>query len=117
MNTHSNRFFSDSIQLWSFLITMLFFVCCGCTLGIFYQHLPPVLPLYNKMSWGYDRLGPSWQIFLLPCLAVCFFAGNICFAFFLKEKAVLLSRMLALTNIALAFFTCVFTLKLLLIIL
>jgi len=82
------------------------------------QHhsLLPLLALYNKMAWGYTRLGGTIEIFI-PVLIAVFLGGvNTYWGLKLQKRVPLLSRFLFITTFAISFFTALFTIKLLLVI-
>ena len=70
-------------------------------LAFVYSKLPPVIPLFNSLSWGKERLVPSIFIFTVPAflLATCLF--NIVYLSIAHKKHALLSRMLSV-NLLLA---------------
>lgn len=111
MNGRFKKLFADSLQLWSLVLSLLFFLGTAGTVGFLYKKLPPFLPLYNKMSWGYDRLGNTWEITIPFGVALVFAGSNFVLASFVQSKVPLLGRFLALTTVALSFFTCIFLLK------
>lgn len=100
--------FSASVGLW--LVTLV-------VSGIFYFQLPPYVPVFNKMVWGYARLGAKWEFFLPLLLAALFLSVNSYIGIKLKDRLPLLTRFLFLTSLCISIFTSIFTIKILLIIL
>ena len=107
----------DSVGLWSFWICVFLFTIDFLTTGLLYRSLPPYLPLYNHMPWGYERIGNTIQIIIPLLFPFCLFIGNIFYATSIHEKNILLSRFLFITNICLALFTTIFLARLLQVIL
>lgn len=111
MNARIKKLFTDGIQLWSFLLSIFFLLVAIVLVGFFYKQLPPFLPLYNKMAWGYERLGHTWEVIVPFGVALLFFFSNFFIAAYSETKVPLLARFLGLTTIAITFFTCVFLVK------
>ncbi len=108
--------FKDSIILWSFWLTILFIVLAIAIVALAFFHLPPVIPLYNKMAWGYERLGTRYEVALPLSLPILFFIMNIFFGRYVQEKVPLLARFLFMTGLSLALFTCIFMIKMILVV-
>ena len=67
---------ADKFTFAGFLLSILLLL--GIRYIIFsYIHLPPFLPLYNKLPWGYERLGEKSDIFIPIILSFAFLIGNI----------------------------------------
>lgn len=86
---------SDTIMYWSYLLSLLLLGFIGIIVGIFFRFLPPFLPLYNKLPWGYSRVGEKIEILIPIALTVIIVVGNSFFGKFIYGKAILLSRILA----------------------
>lgn len=102
----------DSVLLWSFWISI--FMVVAATGGIIasYTSLPPVIPLYNHMPWGYARLGRSYELFILPLTILCILFLNSFVGVKLLGKIPLLARFLFLTMVALSLFMLIFVARL-----
>lgn len=64
------------------------------SLVFFYKIFPPVIPLFNSLTWGRDRLVPSVIIFAVPVFLLMVHMINITSAAFFYKKHALLSRMI-----------------------
>lgn len=109
--------FKDKVILVSFWGDVVLFVVAILTAGIAYPHYPPFLPLYNKLAWGYARLGARWEIVVPIGTALLLCTANAFLAKYLFTKNPLLTRFLFLISLLLALFTCIFIMKLTLIVL
>ncbi|HSD99044.1 MAG TPA: hypothetical protein VLB73_05145 [Patescibacteria group bacterium] len=107
----------DSTLSWTFWTTIALILIMVGLIGIIYTNLPPFLPLYNQMPWGYDRLGKTYELFLLPLGVFFVCLLNTFIGVKLVEKIPLLARFLFLTTIALAVFTSIFLVRLILLVL
>lgn len=99
----------NSVSLWGssffFLITILVVI-------ISYSHLPPFLPLYNKLPWGYARLGNNYEILIPIITMIIIGAVNIFLGQNIYKRNPLLSRFLFLVVFLSSLFTCIFIVKL-----
>jgi hypothetical protein len=64
------------------------------SLIFFYKKFPPIIPLFNSLAWGRDRLAPSFIIFSVPAFLVVVHVMNVTSSAFFYKKHALLSRMI-----------------------
>lgn len=102
----------DSVTFWSTVISGLFLLTSFVIVGIFFTHLPPFLPLYNKMPWGYERLGTRIDIFIPLGVSFCFFIANSIINPKVYTIAPLLGRLLSTTTTLITFLQCFFVIQL-----
>lgn len=117
MKTSFKELLKDKINLVSFWASVVFFLATCIIALIAYPHLPPYIPLYNKLAWGYARLGHTYEIVIPITLTLLLSISNILLARYLYEKYTLLARFLFLITCLISLFSCIFILKLTLIIL
>jgi len=98
----------DSVLNWSFWATVSIVAITVGSIGISYINLPPFIPLYNQLPWGYARLGKTYELFIPPLVVLILLFLNTFVGLRLAEKYPLLARFLFLTIIGLALFTCIF---------
>jgi len=114
MNVLSSFFkstLSDRISFWCFYLS-IFFLLVGFVFIVFtFKNLPPFLPIYNKLPWGFARLGSKIEIFIPLLIAIIYLLVNNTLSFFFQQKTPLLSRFLFATTLVLSFFTCFFLLR------
>lgn len=80
-------------------------------IGVFYIFLPPVLPLFNQMPWGIERLGIKIEIFLPLFITLLFVILNISLALRIREKMPLLARILSITGLLLCILSFIYILR------
>lgn len=98
--------------------TTIILVCLMIgTIAISYTNLPPFLPLYNQMPWGYERLGKAYEIFLLPAGILFITILNTIIGIKLVEKIPLLARFLFISLTMLSLFTYIFILRMIFLVL
>ena len=109
--------YSDKIATLSVNGSVALLIITLITVAITYRLLPPFLPLYNKMAWGYTRIGNTYEIFIPILIAIIFLVINSYFGVAFQRKIPLLARFLFLTALGVTIFTAIFIFKLLLVIL
>lgn len=72
---------------------------------LFFQKLPPLVPLFNQQPWGQQQLGRNIDIFLPILFTFVIFVVNTLLASSLYEKMPLISRLLCITSLFITFFT------------
>lgn len=102
---------NDKIILWGGAISLVLVFISFLYIMIFYPRLPPLFPLFNQMPWGETRLGVKEQIFIPLFIASVIIVGNFLFASFVYEKIPLISRILSVTTLLVSFFTFLFILR------
>lgn len=107
----------DSVLSWTFWLTMTLIFLMVALIGIFYANLPPFLPLFNQMPWGYGRLAHQYELFLIPGGVLIISLVNTILGIKIGEKVPLLARFLFLTMVGLALFSCIFLLRLIFLVL
>lgn len=117
MNTSFKTLFSDRICLLCFWASVTLYVLALIIIIIAYRNFPPYLPLYNKLAWGYARLGHTYEIIIPVGIPLAFSLLNTFLAKYVYAKTPLLARFLFLVSLLTALFAFIFILKLTLIIL
>lgn len=83
---------SDQFVRMSIVLSFLFIIPLTTIIIITYSNLPPLIPFFNSMPWGEDRLASSSVAIFLPMLLLAIFIGNIMQAAFAYSKYVLVAR-------------------------
>ncbi len=73
-----------------------------------YSKLPPLLPVFNQLPWGQERLSITLGIFIPPFLVLIIFIFNIFASAFIYPRSPLLSRMFAVTSFLISLLTFLF---------
>lgn len=82
-------------------------------IAIFFQNIPPVLPLYNQLPWGEARLGDRVHAFIPFSLSLSMLIVNLIFSAILYEKMPLVSRIISIMNLLLALLSAIFIFRIL----
>jgi hypothetical protein len=104
---------ADRLLFWSFVISIILLLVSMILIGIFFSHLPPFLPLFNSLPWGYMRVGPKIAFFLPVLIAWLLVLINSILCSILYEKVVLLARFIGGTTIAICGIVFIFTVQIL----
>ena len=81
------------------LIVSLILMIVTALFAIFnYQKLPPLIPVFNQLPWGVDRLSNTWGIFIPIIFSLFIFVFNFFASGIVYGESPLLSRMLAITT-------------------
>lgn len=95
MNSSIRILFSDKGIKYAIIGAVFLFVIELIGIILIYPNLPPLIPLFNSLSWGSDRLTYGQFIFAIPAILVIITFVNIVFAAVSYRKHALLSRMVA----------------------
>lgn len=111
------KFFStlrkDSVAVWSFWICSILTLAIVGIVLMQLHNLPLFIPIYNKLPWGYARLGTRLEIFVPISLEATLVILNTILGVHFAERIPLLSRFLFLTNISMSVFLAIFVIKVL----
>src|SRR5579871_3682324 len=90
--------FQDKIILWSVCLSLLLLVALILYIIIYYPQLPPILPLYNRMPWGYSRLGSKPEFFVPLGISLAFIFINFFAISKMYNKNVFVSRIIGVVS-------------------
>jgi hypothetical protein len=111
MNEASKLVKADKIIRWGMTFSFLLLLFQASLIGIFYLKLPPILPLFNQLPWGDDRLGTNYEILLPLVITLVFFLFN----YFLLRKLYitmpLISRIIGVTTLLAALLSFIFIVR------
>lgn len=78
---------------------------------IFYAKLPPLIPIFNQMPWGEERLGTKTEIFMPLVITILVVVINIIVLALYYKKMPLVARMLILTSFLTTLLALLFTMR------
>ncbi len=102
----------DSMLQVSFWLTSSLLILTIGIIALLYSNLPPYLPLYNHLPWGYERLGRSYELFILPVIVFIIGIFNILVGVKVLGKYPLLARFLFVTMLGVGICTIIFVIRL-----
>lgn len=83
---------SDQFVRVSLILSLVFIVPLITIIIATYGSLPPLIPFFNSMPWGEERLISSNITVFLPLFLMAIFIGNVLLATFVYTKYVLIAR-------------------------
>lgn len=105
----------DAVLVWGFRLSVGIFFLTLIGAILTFTSLPPYIPLYNHMPWGYARVGHAYELFIPIGIVLLMIIINSIIGAKLLLKAPLLVRFLFITMTILAIFTCIFIGRLILV--
>lgn len=106
----------DKVLFWSFILSAILLTGAIILIGIFFGRIPPFLPLFNSLPWGYARVGSKIAFFLPILIGWVVIIFNSIISSIMYEKIALLSRFIGGTTILISTAVLIFTLQILLVI-
>lgn len=88
--------FLDKSIKYAVIVSIILLTVLTAGLIFSYQFFPPLVPLFNSLPWGEDRLSQKEYIFIVPAFILILLIANTYVASLLIHKRMLLSRMLSL---------------------
>jgi hypothetical protein len=111
MNEVSNIVKADKIIRWGMTFSFILLLFQAGLLAIFYLRLPPIIPLFNQLPWGEERLGVKYEFFLPLIMTSLFFLFN----YFLLRKLYitmpLVSRIIGITTLLVSLLSFIFVIR------
>jgi len=104
MNADFKKLFTDKFVLFSCIGALALIVFHGLFLLLYFQKLPPLIPLFNQMPWGQARFASKTEIFLPLGISVSFLLVNTIISSVLCLMLPLATRLLCATSFLIALF-------------
>lgn len=95
--------FADRVIFYALVLSFFGILIQAIFSGIQFINMPPIIPLFNSLSWGEERLANKAFIFAVPGFLLLTIVLNFFFTSQMYKKNPLLSRML-LFNVLLGVF-------------
>lgn len=111
MKERFNHLLRDRIVKISYFFSFVLIFLAFLYIIFIYQQLPPLIPVFNQLPWGIQRLGEKVMIFLPFSINLVFFIINIVFSLGIYKKMPLVVRMLSITTLFISFTVLVFLLR------
>jgi len=111
MNGVSNLVKADKIIRWGMTFSLILLFLQASLIAFFYTKLPPLIPLFNQLPWGDDRLGVKYE-FLLPFgITGVYFLFNYLLLRKLYTTMPLVSRMIGITMLLASLLSFIFVIR------
>jgi len=98
----------DKTIWWSTLLSVFLLLLSLLLVLFFYQSLPPLIPLFNQLPWGIERLGPKINLLFPIILTLILLLCNTALTKYIYERMVITTRMLSITSLLASLITLIF---------
>lgn len=102
---------NDRILFFGFFTALAFLIAIFICILISYPNLPPLIPLFNQLPWGVNRLSEKQQIFIPLVIAILIFILNWFLSLRFYDKIPLISRFFSVTSVFVSFLTFLFIIR------
>ena len=112
------KFLSNDRTIWFSIIGSLIILFISLILTvIIYYNLPPLLPVFNQLPWGVDRLVGKLGLFIPIITSLVLVGINLLITHYIYSKIPIVTRMLSVTGFLISLLTFIFILRSVLLIL
>jgi hypothetical protein len=106
-----NNIKADNLTFRGFIISLLLTLFTFLYIVINYANLPPLIPIFNQLPWGNNRLTPTVGIFIPIVAFIVVFIFNILFTSVVYSKNPLIARFVAAVTLILAMMNFLFIIR------
>lgn len=101
----------DRTIISAFFINIFLIAATVIYILFFYGKLPPFIPVFNQLSWGEQRLGETFTIFIPVGISLLILTINIFIGALIYKNIPLISRILAAVSLLTGILTFLFIVK------
>jgi len=106
-----NNIKADKLAFRGFIISLLLTLLTVLYILLNYSNLPPIIPIFNQLPWGNNRLVPINGIFIPVIVFTVIFIFNIIFTSIVYPKSPLIARIVAAVTLILAMMNLLFIVR------
>jgi hypothetical protein len=117
MKKFINNIKADRLTFRGFILSFFLIIATTLYILINYRNLPPLIPIFNQLPWGFQRLTQTWGIFIPVAILGILFIFNIIFTSIVYAKNPLIARIVAATTLLLVVMNFIFVVRTILVIL
>ncbi len=81
-----------------YIISFLFILITIIFIVLTYSKLPPLIPMYNQLPWGENRLSSTLGIFIPSIIVFGMFVANIALSGLSYSHSPLIARLISVTT-------------------
>ena len=111
MKERFKHLIQDRIVKVSYISSLLLLLVAFIYTALLYGRLPPLIPIFNQLPWGMQRLADKIMIFLPIVVNSSILTVNIIFSQVVYKKMPLVVRMIGITTLFISFIVLVFLLR------
>lgn len=108
MKELTDKLFADKTILWGTVLSLIILFFSLVLVALFYRVLPPILPAFNQLPWGTDRLAGRPALLIPIGIAFTIVVGNSIVINIVYERMQVAARMLTLTTLLVSTLTLIF---------
>ncbi len=102
---------ADNITSKGFIISFILSLVTLIFVVVFYGSLPPLIPVFNQLPWGPERLTSTFGIFIPIIVFGIVFLFNLIFSSVIYSKNPLIARFIAATTLILSVINFLFIIR------
>ncbi len=102
---------ADNITSKGFIISLTLFFITIIFIFIYYGSLPPLIPIFNQLPWGPQRLVPTLGIFIPIIIFTLIYIFNLIFSSIVYTKNPLIARIVAATTLLISIINFIFIIR------
>src|SRR5438128_784118 len=102
---------ADKIIKWGMTFSLFLLFFQAGLLAFFYLKLPPLVPLFNQLPWGEQRLGTKYEILLPLIVTTLFFVFNYLLLIKLYLTMPIVSRIIGITTLLASLLSFIFIVR------
>ena len=102
---------ADKLTFRGFVISFLLTFFTFLYILINYANLPPLIPVFNQLPWGDNRLTPTIGIFIPIVVFIVVFIFNLFLTSVIYSKNPLIARIVAAVTLILAMMNLLFIIR------
>ncbi|MBI5044992.1 MAG: hypothetical protein HZC02_03635 [Candidatus Levybacteria bacterium] len=111
MKTYIKKLSLDKAIWWSIILSTVFLFLSILFIVFTYSLLPPVIPIFNQLPWGTERLVTKIGILIPVGFSFIYLITNIVLTHVIYERSAMLGRMLNLSSLLMSTLTTIFVFK------
>jgi hypothetical protein len=106
-----NNIQADKLAFRGFVISLLLTLLTVLYILLNYSKLPPLVPVFNQLPWGNNRLVPVNGIFIPVIAFIVILIFNVLFSSIVYSKNPLIARIVAAVTLILAMMNLLFIVR------
>lgn len=111
MKNYFNSLKKDRLVFKLYIATFVLIALTAAYILINLSKLPPLIPVFNQMPWGKERLSSTFGIFIPSIITSVIFFINIILSAVSYSTSPLISRLIAITSFLTALLTFLFIVR------
>lgn len=111
MKKYINYLKKDRLVLRLYVASLVLILITVIYIAITFNRLPPLIPVFNQLPWGEERLSSAPGIFIPSLIASIMFFINMFLSIVSYSTSPLISRFIAITSFLTALLTFLFIVR------